>query len=88
MARIVGDFKPPGMTIAGALTFSDEKQAAAGADGVRQAASLANLAAMTGVVPQIQNLDVNAAATDVQYKFAVDDRSLRSFLGSVPALLH
>jgi len=87
MARVVGDFKPPGMTIAATLTYAEEKQASNGADGVRQATNLVNVVAMTGLAPKIQNLDVNTAATDLQVKFAVDDRSLGNFLTALPGLL-
>jgi hypothetical protein len=88
MARIVGDFKPPGMTIAGTLTYADEAQAAAAVDGIKQAGSLANVIALTGLTPQIKDLDVKAAASDVQYKFAVDDQSLRGLFAALPSWIH
>ncbi len=83
-ARILSNFAEPGMHIAGTLTYGDASQAASAADGLRQAGSLANLIAVTGLSPQIQGLEVTPREADVQYKFAMDDRSLRGLLAAVP----
>ena len=87
-ARILGNFAEPGMHVAGTLSYDDEAQALAGADGLRQAGSLANLVAITGLAPQIQGLDVALKGKEVEYKFAVDDRSLRGLLAAVPSFVH
>jgi hypothetical protein len=88
MARILGDFKAPGMSIAGTLTYAEEAQASAGADGVRQAGNLANVVAMTGLTPQIKNLQVAADKKDVKYTLSVDDQSLRGLFAAMPSWIH
>jgi hypothetical protein len=86
-ARILGNFQEPGMQIAGTLTYGEPAQAAAAGDGLRQVSNMANLLAVTGLTPQIQNLEITPAQTDVQYKFNVDDRSLRGLLTAIPGFV-
>jgi hypothetical protein len=82
--RAVADFKPPGMHVAGTLTYADGTSAGAGANGIRQAGTLANLVAMTGLTPRLQDLNVNLADTNVQCSFSVDDQALRGILAALP----
>jgi hypothetical protein len=78
--RALGNFKDPGVNLAGRVTYAEPAQAQAGADGLRQIGNLAAVMSMTGVVPKIRTFEVNAAENDVTYKVAVDDKSLRAFL--------
>ncbi len=84
MARILGDFHDPGMNVAGTLTYGDAQQAQSGAQLVKQAGGIANLLAVTGLVPQLRNLDVTVDGTNVECKFAVDDQAMRNLLAQVP----
>jgi hypothetical protein len=86
-ARILGNFHEPGMSVAGSLTYDNEDHARAGADGVKQVSQIAAVLAVGGIVPSLQNLEVTAEKTSVQYKFAVDDQGLRSLLSRLPSLI-
>jgi len=81
--RLLADFHDPGLNVAGTLTYADAQTAQTAAGGLRQAGNLANILAISGVVPQLRGLDVNVAESNVQAKFAVDDQSLRAFLSHV-----
>jgi hypothetical protein len=85
MVRIIGDFHDPGLNIAGTITYADAQTAQAGAQGIRQAGGVANLLSITGIVPQLRNLDVTVDGSNVQCKFAVDDQALRNLLTQVPS---
>jgi hypothetical protein len=81
-ARIVGNFHDPGLNVAATLTYPDASQAQAASEEVKKTASMATLLALIGG-PQLKGLDVKPQDADVQVKFAVDDQSLRTFLGAV-----
>jgi hypothetical protein len=80
MVRVLGDFRDPGLNVAGTLTYADAASAQAGASGVKQIGTLVNAASVFGWMPQLKNLSVNAVDTNVECKFAVDDQGLRSLL--------
>jgi hypothetical protein len=82
--RILADFKPPGMHVAGTVTYADASSASSGASGMRQVGTMANLVALTGLAPRLQELSVNTADANVECAFSVDDGSLRNLLGSLP----
>lgn len=86
-ARIIGNFQTPGMNVAGSLTYGDATQATDGASGLKSLVSLINMVAMTGVAPKISSFKTDVAVTDVQYSFALDDQSLRTFLANAPRAL-
>lgn len=86
--RAVADFRPPGMHVAGTITYADAPSAAAGAGGLQQAATMANLVALTGLTPRLGDLAISTADTNVQCAFSVDDQSLRSLLALLPKYLH
>ena len=81
-ARLVGNFKDPGLNIAATLTYPDPNAAKDNADQVKKTASMASLLALVGA-PQLKNLDIKTQEADVQITFGVDDAALRTFLGSV-----
>jgi len=82
--RVLGSFEAPGLRWAGTLTYADEASAQAGANGVRGLGPLVSVLAVTGVVPRLQDLTADAVGTDVQFKFAVDEQSMTTFLGNLP----
>ena len=88
VVRVVADFKPPGMHVAGTLTYADAPSAAAGASGIQQLGTLANLVALTGLAPRLQDLAVSTADANVQCAFSLDDSSMRGLLALVPRLAH
>jgi hypothetical protein len=88
VARIVADFKPPGMHVAATLTYADATSASAGANGIQQLGTLANLVALTGLAPRLQDLAVSTADANVQCAFSLDDSSMRGILAFVPRLAH
>jgi hypothetical protein len=87
MARVIGNFEPPGMNVAATLTYGDPQQAQTAADGVRSVGGwLKMVGPLLGGV-RIQNLQVAADANDLRCKFAVDDQTLRTLLDYVPRFL-
>jgi hypothetical protein len=86
--RAVADFKAPGMHVAGTITYVDAASASAGAGGLQQAATLANLVALTGLTPRLTDLAITTADTNVSCAFSVDDQSLRSLLTLLPKYVH
>lgn len=86
VVRLLADFKQPGMHVAGTLTYADGASAAAGANGIQQLGTLANLVALTGLAPRLQDLSVSAADANVQCAFSLDESSMRSLLALVPRL--
>ena len=87
MARIVGNFAPPGVNVAATLTYVGQDQAQAAADGVRSVDVWLNmLGPLLGGV-RLQNFEVTAEALDLRCKFALDDQALRSMLALAPRFL-
>ena len=86
-ARILGTFEAPGLRYAGTLTYGDEPSAQAGANGVRGLAPLVAVMAVTGLVPRITDLTAQVVGTDVQFKLAVDEQSMKGFLANLPKVL-
>ncbi len=78
-ARLVGNFKDPGLNIAATLTYPDAATAADSSEQVKRTAGMASLLQFLGA-PQLKNLDVKPVASDVQISFGVDDTQLKTFL--------
>jgi len=85
--RLVGDFKDTGVQIAGSITYDTEDNANNGLSNAKQVTSLANLAAITGLVPRLENLDLHTEKTSLQYKFSVDDSAVSNLLQNLPQLI-
>ncbi len=80
-ARVLGDFQPPGLHVAGTATYDTEDNANAGAQNMTKLGGMANaFAKMSANVPQLRDLKIEPKKTDIQVSFAVDDASLRDFL--------
>ncbi len=87
MARVVGDFAPPGMNVAATLTYGDPQQTQTAADGVRAAdALLRMLGPLLGGV-RLQQFEVKTDANDLRFTFAVDQECLRAVLALAPRFL-
>ncbi len=81
MVRAIGNFDPPGMNLAGTMTYGDPQQAQSAADGVRLADHWLSLLGPLLGGAKLQNLQVNATGNDVGCKVAVDASSLGTLLG-------
>jgi hypothetical protein len=87
VARVIGNFAPPGMNVAATMTYGDPQLAQAAADGVRFVDGWLNrLGPLFGGV-RLQNLEVTTDASDLRCKFAVDDQTLRTVLALTSHLL-
>ncbi len=87
VARVIGNFEPPGMNFAATLTYADASEAQAAASGVRLIDGWLRILAPILGGATVQNLQVGADGADVQCKFAVDDRSLSTLVALVPRFL-
>jgi hypothetical protein len=85
-ARVIGNFKDPGLNIAGTLTFPDKAAAADAAEQVKRTAGMASLLQFIGA-PQLKNLEVKPVEGDVQVSFGVDDSQLKTFLQTAQSYL-
>jgi len=84
--RILGNFQPPGINLAGALSYPDPSSAAAGANALRslgQMASLMNVLAIFGLSSPVKDLQVNTQDNDATFVTAVDAQSLTRLLGQL-----
>ncbi len=85
--RALGTFQEPGLQVAGALTYDTDAHTQAGAAGFKQLVAMYNgYAGLSQQLPVLRDVSTAIDKTDVQVKFAVDDQSLRTFLGKVPQL--
>ena len=78
--RIAATLEPPGMRVAGTITYLDADSAAAGASGMRRTATMANLVALTGLTPRLGDLAISAEDTKVHCAFTVDDQALEKLV--------
>lgn len=81
--RIIANFHDPGMNVAGTMTYADPPHAVAGADSLRQLASIVSAAAALGVAPRIQNLTIVPNGTNVESKFVVDEQAMKSSIATL-----
>jgi hypothetical protein len=81
-------FRPPGMQMVGTMSYADAPSASAGASGIEQAGTLANLVALTGLTPKLEDLAVSAVDTNVKVAFSVDEQAMRALLVLVPKYVH
>lgn len=85
--RVLGDFKAPGMNIAGTLTYDTDENATNGVANLNKAAKMAAGLSTFAPIPKLQGLEIKADKTDVQVKFGVDDKQLKELLVTLPGLL-
>jgi hypothetical protein len=83
--RVLLTFNPPGLQIAGSLTYADDRGAATASEQVKQLAGQARLLAFVGL--KIQKIDIKPEKQDVQVRVEVDDQTLRGVLASAPQWL-
>ena len=84
--RVLGNFQPPGINLAGTLSYPDSTSAAAGANALKslgQMASLMNVLAIVGLSSPLQNLQVNTQDNDATFVTAIDAQSLTRLLGQL-----
>jgi hypothetical protein len=82
--RVLGDVKPPGMDVAATLTYGTGEQASAASDGVKSLGSMLNLLGPLIGGMSVHDLAVETKGSDMQCKFAVDDRTLEKLLSMAP----
>lgn len=81
--RVVGDFKDPGLNLAGALSYDDAAAAAAGNEQIRAAnaqASLLSLGFLFGISNPIRGLQTNVQGNDVQFVAQLDGPALGNLM--------
>jgi hypothetical protein len=84
--RIVGNFQPPGVNVAGTLSYADAQSAAAGADSLRalaQMSAIVGVLAIFGLGAPIQNLQVENRDRDTTFITSTDADSLARLLAQV-----
>lgn len=86
--RLLGNFQPPGLHVAGAATYADEAHAKAGAAGLSSLMSSTAFSVLTSALGvSVRDVKVTPAKDDAQVAFAVDDASMRNLLARLPSLL-
>jgi hypothetical protein len=87
IARVIANFAPPGVHVAGTLSYSTADQAQSAAEGAQTLATwVRRLGPLLGGV-ELLNLDVGTQASDVRCAFAIDDHTLRTLVALAPRLL-
>lgn len=83
-ARMLGNFKPPGLNLAGTLTYSDDKGAQAGAAnllGLQQSLkSMGWLMSLAGIQQPIKQLQAEAHGADAQFVVGLDGTAVGQLL--------
>ncbi len=85
--RATGLFREARLNVSGTATFGDPQSASTAAEGTRRLGVLVNTLALTGAVPELQNLDITPEGPQIRFAFAVDEAKLRLLLQQVPQLL-
>ncbi|MCU0693934.1 MAG: hypothetical protein MUF54_21300, partial [Polyangiaceae bacterium] len=83
VARVLGNFEPPGINFAGSLTYPDTDTAARASESLKQVGQLTsymNLLAFFGIKPPIHNLQVRSEQRDVQFIVSVDGQSVAQLM--------
>jgi hypothetical protein len=83
---VIGDFHPPGVNVAGTLTYTDPAKATSGAASLQQLAAIVAVAGQIGAAPKMQNLTITPDGPSVACKFVLDEESLKRSLASVMKL--
>jgi hypothetical protein len=87
LARVLGNFEPPGVNLAGTITYPDEQAAARGAaDLQRQGSNVALAARLLGLGKPIQKLEAQPAGNDAQFVISLDESALDKALGLLSRL--
>jgi len=83
--RLLGNFQPPGMHVAGSVTYVDPQHAQAGAEGLQSVLQSPLVSMALGI--QLKDVKIQPAQSDAQVSFSADDASLRAVLGRLPSML-
>jgi hypothetical protein len=84
--RIIGNFQPPGVNVAGTLSYADAPSAAAGANALRglaQMSAIAGVLAIFGLAAPLQNLQIENHDRDATFVTSADAESLARLLAQV-----
>lgn len=88
--RAIGDFKDPGMNLAGSLSYTTPQTAAAGNEQIRglsAQASALNLLSFVGISSPLRNLQTSVKESDVQFIAQVDGPVFAAMLDRFAASL-
>ncbi len=83
--RLRGNVQPPGMHVAGSVTYVDAQHAQAGAEGLQSVLQSPIVSMALGL--QLRDVKIQPAQSDAQVSFALDDASLRGLLARLPSML-
>jgi hypothetical protein len=84
-ARVLANFQPPGLNIAGSLTYADPQTAQNASAAIQSQTKFLAFAPLIGV--QIKQFNVAVQQSDVQITVATDDQSLKNLLGNAPRFM-
>lgn len=83
VVRILGNFEPPGLNLAGTFTYPDASAAQTASTSLEQIAQLssyARLLSLLGIQPPIQDLKVRVVDQDVQFIAAINVQGASSLM--------
>lgn len=84
--RLLANFQPPGMHVAGAATYMDEAHAKTGAEGLKALSSSTAFTVLTSAMGvTLKDVVITPAQSDAQISFAVDDSSLKNLFLRLPS---
>ncbi len=84
-ARVLANFQPPGLNVAGSLTYADPQTAQNAAAFIQSQQKYLMFAPAIGV--QVKAFNVAVQQSDVQVTVATDDQSLKNLLGNAPRFM-
>jgi hypothetical protein len=84
-ARVLANFGPPGLNVAGSLTYPDPQTATNASQAIQAQTKLLAFLPLFGV--QVKQFNVAVAQNDVQITVATDDQSLRNLLQNAPRFM-
>lgn len=91
LARVVGNFDPPGLNLAGTLTYSDEAAAGAGREQwLKMNDDLSRVTTITslfGVTSPVRQLEITTTGPNAQFKLGLDSAAATTLLQQVGGLL-
>jgi hypothetical protein len=86
-ARLLADFRPPGMNVEANVTYGEPSQAQAAANRVRSLAAWVKGIPLLGGGVQLRDLEVARDRPSLVCTFTVDDQTLRTLASFAPRLL-
>jgi len=81
--RVVGNFQPPGMNFAGALTYGDPQAAATGAANLQNLQQIANVVTIIsswGMGPTVPPMQIAQSGNDAAFTMQMDESLVRILL--------